>query len=342
LPDVNVFISYRRDDSAGHAGRLRDSLEQAVGRGQVFQDVTSLAPGEHFADAIARSIDAADVVLVVIGRHWVDARDGAGRRRLEDPADVVRVEVETALAAERRTVPVLVDGAVMPAAADLPPSIAPLVEAHAAALHDGSWSADVDRLVRTAGLGGDTVRRRRRRVALAVIGLATLALAATAVVLRWPRDPDDADGGTAPTTAAGVAPVPTAAPAAGDCPSEPAGERQPAPAEPGDEGEHLSLRVEDWWSEPAGAERQTVHVDVWVATSSEEGWSLEPSNFAARSGGVAYENLFCYQVLEGLETLGPAGQARLLLTGTLRDATPLELYAGGLGSPDPAVVTLAG
>ena len=217
---MTVFISYRRGDSAGHAGRLRDALEPALGPDQVFQDVTSLAPGEHFADAIRGSIESADVVLVVIGRHWADAADAGGGRRLDDPADVVRLEVETALASGRRTVPVLVDGATLPSAAALPPSMAPLLEVHAAELHDGSWSSDVDRLVRTSGLGP-----RHRAAAVerrwAAVGLVAVALAVIAAVVFWPHDPDpDGDGqagddtvatvATAATTAAGRPPPPTA------------------------------------------------------------------------------------------------------------------------------------
>ena len=82
---MTVFISYRREDSAGHAGWLRSALEQELGPGQVFQDVASLAPGQRFASAIRQQIEAADLVLVLIGRHWADARDAEGRRRLDDP-----------------------------------------------------------------------------------------------------------------------------------------------------------------------------------------------------------------------------------------------------------------
>lgn len=337
---MSVFISYRRGDSAGHAGRLRDALEAVLGPDQVFQDVTSLAPGEHFADAIRESIESSDVVLVVIGRHWADAADAAGDRRLDDPTDVVRLEVETALASGRRTVPVLVDGATLPSAAALPSSMAPLVAAHAAELHDASWSSDVERLVRTSGLGPTPPATARRR--WAVIGLVAVAAAATATVVLWPQDPDrggDEQAGDGTVATAGTT---TTVGGVGACPSAPSGERQPAPADPAATGRVTELTVADWYREEAGDGRQRINVDLTVTALSPGGLSLEPANFNAKVDGFQQPpGSFCYHVLRGTSILGPQDQVQVLLTGTLDEGDPVEINLGGYGEDDTPIVVLS-
>lgn len=142
-----IFLSYRRADAAGHAGRLYDALVQRFGEGPVFMDTDAIAPGVDFDEVIRREIARASVVLVVIGRGWLEAADAGGARRLEDPADLVRVEVELALAAPGRVIPVLVQGAVMPAAADLPEPVAALARINAIELTDARWAYDTSRLV---------------------------------------------------------------------------------------------------------------------------------------------------------------------------------------------------
>lgn len=92
-----IFISYRREDSAGFAGRLADALEIGLGADRVFRDVDDIRPGQDFADAIETQLRQMDVVLVLIGPQWSDiARDGV--RRLEDPSDFVRLEIRLGLA----------------------------------------------------------------------------------------------------------------------------------------------------------------------------------------------------------------------------------------------------
>ena len=93
----SVFISYRRDDSAGFAGRLADALEQRLGAGAVFRDVDDIQPGADFEAVIARGLDQVRAVLVVIGPGWLDAAVD-GQRRLDRADDFVRREVEQALA----------------------------------------------------------------------------------------------------------------------------------------------------------------------------------------------------------------------------------------------------
>lgn len=144
----NIFINYRREDSAGHAGRLYDALSRHF-PGRLFMDIDTLAPGVDFVDAIEQAVDSCEVLIVVIGREWLSVKNKAGRRRLEDPGDFVRLEVESALARKIRVIPVLVQDTPMPGVEDLPPSLASLARRNAIELSDARWAYDVDRLVRT-------------------------------------------------------------------------------------------------------------------------------------------------------------------------------------------------
>lgn len=83
----NIFISYRRDESAGYAGRLADSFQEHFGEDNVFRDIDSLEPGLDFAEAIDRAVDSSEVLIAVIGRNWLAATDAAGHKRLEDADD---------------------------------------------------------------------------------------------------------------------------------------------------------------------------------------------------------------------------------------------------------------
>jgi CHASE2 domain-containing sensor protein len=142
------FISYRRDQSSWPARILRDELVRRFGEDQVFKDNDSIDAGQEWPDRLEVAIRNASVVLVLIGPAWADARDNAGGRRLENPEDWVRLEVEAALAHEgAAVVPVLVDGASMPAADVLPDSLRPLTSHQAFALSVERWNADLEALV---------------------------------------------------------------------------------------------------------------------------------------------------------------------------------------------------
>ena len=143
---AEIFLSYRRQDSQSATGRLADALEAHFGDERVFRDREFVA-GEDFVDAIRRSVQSATVLLVVVGRHWLDAADAQGRRRLDDPRDFVRLEIELALAARIAVVPVLVEGATMPAAADLPASLGAFARCQAVELSDSRWRYDVEQLI---------------------------------------------------------------------------------------------------------------------------------------------------------------------------------------------------
>lgn len=141
-----LFLSYRRDDTAGFAGRLADALEAAFGPGSVFRDVDDIRPGEDFVQAIESHLGEVGAVLVVIGPRWL-AAGADGRRRLDDPGDFVRQEIQAALGSGKPLIPLLVGGAAMPAEADLPDVIAGLARRQAEVLSDSGWRGDVERLV---------------------------------------------------------------------------------------------------------------------------------------------------------------------------------------------------
>jgi hypothetical protein len=141
-----IFISYRRDESAGYAGRIADSFVEHFGEDNVFRDIDSLEPGLDFAEAIERAVGSSEVLIAVIGRGWLTATDATGQLRLQDPHDYVRMEIAAALQRNIRVVPLLVQGASMPSADELPDDLSPLARRNAFELHDSSWRDDVRRL----------------------------------------------------------------------------------------------------------------------------------------------------------------------------------------------------
>src|SRR5688572_22383217 len=147
----NIFISYRRGDTAGHAGRLFDRLSSDFGSDRVFMDVVGIEPGVDFHRAIEAAVGACDVLLVVIGKDFATCVDTAGRRRLEDENDFVVLEAATALQRDVRVVPVLVEGATLPSEQDLPDRLKPLLRRNAFELRDNRWDADVRALSEALG-----------------------------------------------------------------------------------------------------------------------------------------------------------------------------------------------
>ena len=143
-----IFISYRRDDAAGYAGRLYDRLAAHFGRDRVFMDVQGIEPGVDFVDAIEGAVASCEVLIVIIGKDWL-AADAVGKRRLDDPGDFVRIETAAALARNIRVVPVLVDDAEMPRAEQLPGNLALLARRQAVELSHKQWDATSSELIRT-------------------------------------------------------------------------------------------------------------------------------------------------------------------------------------------------
>jgi DNA-binding beta-propeller fold protein YncE len=140
-----IFISYRREETDFAAGWLFERLEGRFGA-QVFQDVDSIEPGDDFAEVITAAVGSCDVLLVLIGDQWLTIEGEDGRRRLDDPDDFVRLEIEAALARDIRVIPILVGKARLPRADELPPSLAKLVRRHAHELT--SQAFDTSRLLK--------------------------------------------------------------------------------------------------------------------------------------------------------------------------------------------------
>jgi hypothetical protein len=153
-----VFVSYRRSDAQGWAGRLGTDLGQTFGDVARFFDLASIPPGADFVVEIERAIAQAAAALVLIGPRWLDARDPAGARRLDDPDDVVRLEIASALARSIPVIPVLLGGATMPRSTELPEPLRPLARRNAVELTDSRWDYDRDRLF--SALEAQTALRR--------------------------------------------------------------------------------------------------------------------------------------------------------------------------------------
>jgi len=142
-----IFISYRRNDSATSAGRIYDRLEGRFGQGQVFMDVDTIRPGVNFVEAVEQAVGICDGLVAVIGSEWLKASDATGARRLEDPADLVRLEIATALERDIRVIPVLVQGAEMPRETDLPEDLKGLAHRNALEVSDNRFRSDVEQLI---------------------------------------------------------------------------------------------------------------------------------------------------------------------------------------------------
>jgi len=143
---VQIFISYRRDDTAGYARAVYDELARRYGAERVFIDVDDIAAGQSFAAVIRGAVSSSSVVLVLIGKRWRGERDGAARR-LDDPDDFVRTEVAAALASGAPVIPVPLDGVQMPSEQQLPPSLRSLASRNAFELRATAFGADMARLM---------------------------------------------------------------------------------------------------------------------------------------------------------------------------------------------------
>jgi hypothetical protein len=144
-----LFISYRRQDSADITGRINDRLIHHFGRDAVFKDVDSIPLGIDFRKHLQEAVSRCHVLVVVIGTSWVDSRAESGNRRLDDPRDHLRIEIEAALERHIPVIPVLVQGAIMPAEEVLPHSMQALAYRNAIPVRaDPDFHVDVDRLIR--------------------------------------------------------------------------------------------------------------------------------------------------------------------------------------------------
>jgi hypothetical protein len=199
-PMNGIFISYRREDAAGHAGRLFDRLAARFGKDSVFMDVEGIEAGVDFIETIDAAVGRCDVLLAVIGRGWLSSQNSQGKRRLDDPQDFVRVETASALARKVRVVPVLVEGAQMPVAEELPEDLRGLTRRQAVELRDSRWEADIQALIGvlervleptspTAPIGGSDGKERKRAAWAGKAGAAALLFVGAIVGYQlWPRE----------------------------------------------------------------------------------------------------------------------------------------------------------
>jgi tetratricopeptide (TPR) repeat protein len=144
---LRVFISYRREDSIAIAGRIRDHLSNAFGSDNVYFDIDTIPFGVDFRQHIDKMVADCDAVLVLIGRRYLEVTDETGARRLDNPSDFVRLEVEAALRRGIPVVPILVDGASMPKEAQLPGAMIELAYRNGTAVrYDPDFHGDMNRL----------------------------------------------------------------------------------------------------------------------------------------------------------------------------------------------------
>jgi tetratricopeptide (TPR) repeat protein len=182
----NIFINYRRDESGHVAGRLHDSLAPTFGRNKLFMDVDSIPVGRDFEEYLKSQVAACDAMLAIIGPNWLVAKDETGKRRLDNPDDFVVIEIGTALARNIPVVPVLVDGARMPKASELPDPLKLLARRQAVQVRHTNFSSDAEALVKRLreALGyGSHERRWRVRGAIGVAVVVALLLIGGGYVL---------------------------------------------------------------------------------------------------------------------------------------------------------------
>lgn len=141
-----IFISYRRSDSQAAAGRLHDRLAQHFSDGEVFLDVEAIEPGVDFVASLSEQLSTCEALIAVIGPDWLATQGRHGSRKLDDPEDYVRLELEAAIARDIRVIPVLVDGATMPTPDELPPGLQPLARRNAVILAHHRFTDDCDQL----------------------------------------------------------------------------------------------------------------------------------------------------------------------------------------------------
>ena len=194
----SVFISYRRQTAAGEARALFNELAARLGRNAVFMDVDSISLGRDFRSELQKTLAACNLMLVLIDKEWATAKDEAGQIRLENPSDFVRLEIEAGLNRDIVVTPVLVKGAQMPTAEQLPAEIRELAYRNGFELSHGRWESDVREMLRRLELddrerGGqvepDRSALRQKRSATEIPSLRLIVIGAFAIgalgILVW-------------------------------------------------------------------------------------------------------------------------------------------------------------
>jgi Domain of unknown function (DUF4189)/TIR domain/Putative peptidoglycan binding domain len=251
-----IFINYRRGDEPGFTQALLGRLEQAFPAERLFIDVDNIPPGEDFVRMLESQVAQCDAMLTVIGTNWLDATDEHGGRRLDDPNDFVRIEIESALKLGKRVIPVLVHQARMPHPDELPEAIRTLSQRNAVRLTHERFRADVQGLIkalqgaiedvasRRAGTADHAVNPRERspssRRALAAFGvLGVVLFGAAGIWLAYPKltalsyETASVQPPSSPPTSAAPAAVQLPPPPPSPAPPAPAQEQAPAaPVQP--------------------------------------------------------------------------------------------------------------
>ncbi|HKF23961.1 MAG TPA: toll/interleukin-1 receptor domain-containing protein [Candidatus Angelobacter sp.] len=213
-----IFISYRRDDAEGEAGRLFSDLSKHFGEDRVFMDVVAIEPGRDFRKVIDQNVASCGVLLAMIGPRWVDAQGANGQRRLDDPSDFVRLETASALRRDIPVIPVLVHEARMPQTEQLPDDLKELCYRNAVQLTHARWDSDLQLLVKALEKCIGTV------VTAPAAPAPQAAAAAAAAVPAWtpppqppppPRAPAPVQTPVYQSPPIATQPAPTPAPAGG-------------------------------------------------------------------------------------------------------------------------------
>ena len=210
MPEAAIFISYRRDDAAGYARAVYDALAREFGAERVFIDVDDIDAGQTFAEVIQQAVGHSKVLLVLIGKRWLGVRDGMPPR-IHDSGDFVRLEVAAALKRGMRVIPVLLDNAELPSAAQLPEDLRALLQRNALELRNTGFAADIDRLAGAlresvgsgapapppAAAAAPATRKPARALVLGLGAAAVLLIAAGAALWQQRATPGMAGGARA-------------------------------------------------------------------------------------------------------------------------------------------------
>ena len=184
--DGKIFISYRRADSFGVAGRLGDTLGAYFGDDRVFRDIEDITGGDDFGNVIEQNLHSADAVIVLIGHDWLSITDGNGQRRLDDPEDWVAQEIAVAIQLGIAIFPVLIEDTPMPRKDELPEKLKPLLRYNAISISDKRWKFDVLRLGRIISIDVPSASERKLDRVRAGISFALFAsLTFSAGIVSW-------------------------------------------------------------------------------------------------------------------------------------------------------------
>jgi TIR domain len=145
---VKIFISYRRNENAWHAGRIKDWLEREFGDDLIFMDVDGIAAGNDFKQDLTKAVSQCRAMLVIIGLNWSNVAGPNGARRLDSPSDFVRIEIAAALRRDIRVIPILIDDAVLPTNEQLPDDLEKLADRHSIDIRHRSFESDMRRLIK--------------------------------------------------------------------------------------------------------------------------------------------------------------------------------------------------